>query len=72
MKYILNGEDIIINHQNEVVTLLKPAKVKELVTCKDCINCITIPAFPDHPYCEGRMFGKCVDPEFFCADGVRK
>lgn len=44
---------------------------KELVSCKDCKYCITIDPFP-HPYCEARMFGKTVDPEFFCADGEKK
>lgn len=56
------------------VMLMLPPYVKvdrELILCKDCKYCKTIEPFP-HPYCEARMFGKAVDPEFFCADGERK
>lgn len=60
----------------ETIRALLPASFpvtveKELVTCRNCKYSIQIEPFP-HPYCEARLFGKAVDPEFFCADGERK
>lgn len=71
-KFIVEGDTRL-----ETLRTILPAQLpltveRELVLCRDCRYCITIPSFPDHPYCEARMFGKCVDPEFYCADGVRR
>ena len=48
------------------------ASIKRLVTCEECKYCLTLPQFPDRPYCEGRLFGKSVDHQFFCADGENR
>ena len=70
-KFIIEGTML------ETLRLILPTMIpltveRELVMCQDCVHCITIPQFPDHPYCEARLFGKTVQPDFFCADGERR
>ena len=70
-KFIIDGDTKL-----ETLKLIFPNNFplrveRELVQCKDCKHCLIIPMFPDHPYCEARMFGKTVTPDFFCADGEK-
>ena len=48
-KFIIDGTML------ETLRLILPTVIpltveRELVLCQDCIHCITIPQFPDHPY----------------------
>lgn len=71
-KYIIDSE-ATYEILKAVIPATFPAVVdRELIQCKDCKYRIVIPQFPDHPYCEHRLFGRNVAPDFFCADGERR
>ena len=71
-KFIIEG-DTKLETLKALIPEVFPVRVEsELILCKDCKYCIVLPQFPQYPYCEGRMFGKSVKPEFYCADGERK
>ena len=76
-EFIFSADTTLEIAQNIIDTVIIPdifpVKVeRELIKCRDCKYAKIYPEFPDRPYCEARMFGKAVDPEFFCADGKRK
>ena len=71
-KFVLSGDTRLETLRAILPDVIPVTVERELILCKDCRYCITIEKFPDHQYCEGRMFGKCVDHEFFCADGERR
>lgn len=70
-KFVIEADSTLSTIRNILPDMLPVRVSRELILCKDCKYCKTIEPFPN-PYCEARMFGKAVDPEFFCADGERK
>ena len=56
-----------LNAAIEEIKLIPAADVVEVVRCKDCKH-YQHDAFFDHDWCDGR----CVTPDYFCADGERQ
>lgn len=56
-----------LNAAIEEIRAIPAADVVPVVRCKDCKH-YQHDAFLDHDWCDGR----CVTPDYFCADGERK
>lgn len=70
-KYIIDSEATFVTLKAAIPATFPAVVDRELVRCIDCKYCFVSPQSPEIFYCQHRLFGRKVDPGFFCADGKR-